>query len=820
MGKISGSIANFANGVSQQAEALRLATQGEIQINAYSTVIDGLKKRPPTIRVASLGTDFTGKVHTHGINRDTNERYSVFTSPTGIRVYDLDGNEKTVRTEVGWDYLSYNDTSLSVPPYKLLTVGDYTFVSNTTKKVQLSTIVEPVSPSEALVYVMSGNYGKDYRILIDGKLVAQYSTPDGTSGAQAPGVDTSYIARRLTSGETKDLGRTVNDDIAWEYKKTDTYLHANLTGFTIKALKGTIYIRKEDGTPFSLAVEDGYNGHAMRAIQREVQDFADLPLYAEHGMAIKVTGSVSTKYDDYYVRFHSNSDTGEASTTGIWKEIPAPGTALGFEASTMPHVLVREADGTFTFKQAKWDNRKAGDEEITPAPSFVGGTVNDLAFFKNRLGLVSGENVVLSRSGSYFDFWRMTATALMDDDPIDVASAETNVSVLRHAVPFADRLVLFADQVQAHLMGNELLTPKTASMRITTAYQASPRVRPVASGDMLFFAVDRGQFSAIREYRVDASTGDATAEDNTAHVPQYIPGTVEKMAASTHEDILIVRTDKEPGSLFVYKYYWANDEKLQSSWSKWTFPGVSRVHDFWFVNSRLYLLVQRKNETFIETMDVQPGGTDDDMRFVVNLDHRYLQKGYERRTYDPYSDTTTVPTDHDYSPLDFICVTAGSDASPLSPGLRLQLREKGQGYVKINGDVRSVPIYIGLEYEMRYRLSRVFIRRAGQNGGMITITEGRLQLLQLLFQYSKSAYFRVDVTPMAQPTRTYFTNGRLMGDPENVTDTVTLSDGTFTVPVLSKNDRVSIDIVSDSYLPCSILSAEWTAHYVQKSQRI
>src|SRR5690606_9800795 len=130
-----------------------------IQVNAYSTVIDGLKKRPPTSRVASLGTDFTDKVHTHGINRDIHERYSVFTSPTGIRVFDLAGNEKTVRTEVGWDYLAYSDPTLSVPPYKLLTVGDYTFISNTTKKVQLSTIVEPVSPSEALVYVMAGNYG-------------------------------------------------------------------------------------------------------------------------------------------------------------------------------------------------------------------------------------------------------------------------------------------------------------------------------------------------------------------------------------------------------------------------------------------------------------------------------------------------------------------------------------------------------------------------------------------------------------------------------------------------------------------------------------
>lgn len=820
MAKISGSIANFANGVSQQAVALRLATQGELQVNAYSTVIDGLKKRPPTSRVATLGTDFSDNVHTHGINRDLDERYVVFTTPSGIRVFDLEGNEKVVRTQVGWNYLSYDTAKHPVPPYRLLTVGDHTFIANTSVKTKLSTIVEPLSPSEALVNVMAGNYGKDYTITIDGTEVARYSTPDGTSGAQSPGVDTSYIARRLANGETKDLGKTVNGDIAWKYKTTDKNAQANLTGFTIKVFKGTIYFRRDDGQPFSIGVEDGYNGHAMKAIQKEVQDFSDLPAFAEQGVAIKVTGSVSTKYDDYYVRFQKHSEADDVSTPGVWREIPAPGASKGFEASTMPHALVREEDGTFTFKSLAWDDRKAGDEETNPAPSFIGSTVNDLVFFKNRLGFLSGENTILSRAGSFFDFWRMTATALMDDDPIDVTSAESSVSVLRHGLPFADRLVLFADQAQAHLKGNELLTPKTASMRLTTAYQASARVRPVASGDVIFFPVDRGQFSTIREYRIDDATEKATADDATAHVPQYIPGTIEKMAASTHEDILIVRSSKDVGSIYVYKYYWANGDKLQASWSKWTFPGVSRVLDFWFINSRLYVVLKRKNETFIETMDVQPGGSDDDMNFVVNLDHRYRQEDFASRTYDPYNDVTKVPMTYDYSSLDFIVVSAGSPTSPLKPGLRLQIRGKGRNYVELLGDMRQVPLYIGLEYEMRYRLSRIFIRRQGASGGTTTITEGRLQLLQLLIQYSKTAYFRVDVTPMAQTTRTYFTNGRLMGDPANITDQVTLSDGTFVIPILSKNDRVEIDIVSDSYLPCSVLSAEWVANYVQKSQRI
>ena len=45
---VSGSIPNFINGISQQPETLRLASQLEEQVNGYSVVSEGLIKRPGT----------------------------------------------------------------------------------------------------------------------------------------------------------------------------------------------------------------------------------------------------------------------------------------------------------------------------------------------------------------------------------------------------------------------------------------------------------------------------------------------------------------------------------------------------------------------------------------------------------------------------------------------------------------------------------------------------------------------------------------------------------------------------------------------------
>ena len=48
MALVSSSIPNLANGVSQQAPSVRLNSQAEEQVNAFSSIISGLRKRPPS----------------------------------------------------------------------------------------------------------------------------------------------------------------------------------------------------------------------------------------------------------------------------------------------------------------------------------------------------------------------------------------------------------------------------------------------------------------------------------------------------------------------------------------------------------------------------------------------------------------------------------------------------------------------------------------------------------------------------------------------------------------------------------------------------
>ena len=97
---ISSTIPNLINGVSQQPAALRLSSQAESVVNCMSSPVEGLKKRPPMNHVARLFTGSAGSTRpfTHIVDRDGNIQYLILIQDGAIKVFDLDGTQRTVTT--------------------------------------------------------------------------------------------------------------------------------------------------------------------------------------------------------------------------------------------------------------------------------------------------------------------------------------------------------------------------------------------------------------------------------------------------------------------------------------------------------------------------------------------------------------------------------------------------------------------------------------------------------------------------------------------------------------------------------------------------
>ena len=93
---ISRTIPNLVQGISQQPEILRLNSQATSQVNGFSSVVEGLKKRPPTNYVAKLTSSSLSNAYIHTINRDSSERYIVVITNGALSVYDIAGTAKTV----------------------------------------------------------------------------------------------------------------------------------------------------------------------------------------------------------------------------------------------------------------------------------------------------------------------------------------------------------------------------------------------------------------------------------------------------------------------------------------------------------------------------------------------------------------------------------------------------------------------------------------------------------------------------------------------------------------------------------------------------
>jgi hypothetical protein len=779
---ITSAIPNLINGVSQQPDTLRLASQAEEQINFLPSVSDGLTRRPGSRHMAKISTAQWTDAFLHTINRDSAEKYVVAVRGGQIKVFDaLTGVEKTVNAPSGWGYLAGG----AKEDYRAVTVADYTFIINRDKTVAMDVTLSPLRPNTSLAYFRGGNYSRTYTVAITGVTngYGSYTTPDGSVAAHAADARTTVLANRVM------LNFAVNGPNA-----------ATAAGYTVSQFSDILQISRNDQNAFTITTSDDVGGTNLVPIGRSIQRFSDLPKNGVEGFHTEIVGDNQSGFDNYYVKY----------TGGVWKETLKGGEKYRLSAATMPHVLVREGDGTFTFRPATWAERKVGDAEKIPEPSFVGRKISDVFFYRNRLGLLSDENVILSKQGEFFDFFRDTATTVLDTDPIDIAVSTTKVSLLNHALPFNETLLLFSDGAQFVMGGGDILTAATAFVSQSTEFESLPGVRPVGAGQNVYFPVQRGSFTGVREYFVAENTEQNDALDITSHCPRYIPAGLTKLAATTSEDVLVGITPVTPNTLWVYRYFSGDEGKLQSAWSRWNFAADVTLLSCDFVENYLFLVISRSDGTFLERVDIESGAVDDGASFHYHVDSGvYLTGG----VYDAVNQWTTYTLPYATSePLWVIQMSTPE-------GLAVLHTRPTTTTVRIAGDWTAKTLFCGVKFESFYRFSTFYIRESSAGGGTSAATAGRLQVRRLSINYAKSGYFKVVTTPLGRdPSYREFT-ARQLGTLSAELATVQLSDGRFSCPVMSRNTTVTVDIISDSFLPAAFTSAEWEATYHTRAQR-
>ena len=932
---VSYSIPNLFQGISQQPDAQRDPTQGEVQINGMSSASEGLRKREGSSCIARVSTTSFGDVFFHQILRDATEQYLAVISKTAIRVFDLTGVERTVTVASGaFSYLS--SVVSAKADIRAASIADYTFISNTRAVPAMDTALAPAvarpAANEALVWVKAANYGQRYTVnvnsqqvtvttavapvVVSGSLTIENRISTGDIAAQIraallyggataltfTGSATTLSTTKTGLATTTDgdgVGLLVNvtgngtaitatainaggagyqagakvfvarylleggtDTSPVQVATVSTAAAGPLTGVTI-ARSGSV-LHLTSSSAITIAATDARANADITAITNSVQAFTELPTIAPSGYQIEVLGDPGNKFDGYYVSFVCRSGTfGE----GSWQETVSPGVEYRINQGTMPHLLVRLPTGAFWFGPANgttvsgvtipaWGQRTAGDYDTAPDPSFIGQPIQDVFIYKNRLGILADENIILSRARDFFEFFPETVTSILDSDPIDLAASNNRVSVLRYAVPYQDELIIFSDQIQFRFNAAEtVLTPSTAQITVLTSYEMDPNCRPIPVQGTIVFCMANGQWSQFREFSVrGAGTAlVADASDLTMAVSSYITSGVFKLASNDAGNVwfAVSGVDGYQKRIYVYKYLYRNTgggvERAQSSWSHWELNGADEILSILCVEEVLYVLVRYGTEVWLEKLPVTDRMTDTTPapypllldRMVSTTTATPASIRVASGAYDSVTGLTTWTL-----PYTAKAPTQAWSDFFAAPNSGVLLGEVSSGNtLTARGDWSALPVFFGEKYNFRYRFTRFKMMR-DIGGGKTAANALRTQIRHAKLRYHETSFFKVLVTAENRESLAYVFDGTLIRSRNSligseiaatvfgleatgyllaedtgllvlenyvqpVVEVVRYDDGVFRIPILSRGENAIVEIQNDTAHPCKFSSCEW-----------
>ncbi len=564
--------------MSQQIATERLPGQVGAQDNMLSDPVTNLRRRP--------GAAYA--FHYNSVDSTDENIKAWFTDIAGTRVHvilNMGTGEVTIMDDV-YTVLATLDGApylvTSVPKnIQAATVGDEFFIVNRGVKPSLGPLTTGLDPGRCgFFYIVSGAFSRKYEITIKtatGSISASYTTPDGTGVTDAENTTPAYICEQLVDGLITAGLATAN---VFALYQDDAYVfvlgNAPVTDMMVSSSTGSAYV--------------------MPSRTRYTNVVGNLPaqLPAQADGFIMAVGDTRTPQ---YYKYDAD--------TSAWLESGAYGSTPSI--LDMP-VSITSVGGVWGFSTVDYEGRLAGDAESNPAPRFITEGITGIASYQGRLVLLSGSRVNLSASNRPRRFFRSTITSILDSDPIEIGSSANSSADYEYAVPFQKDLVIFSTSYQALIpAGNQALTPRTASVLLTSSHDSDMTCPPITIGRTLMYPTPRSaDFFGVKEMVPSPYTDSQyVSEDATPHLPKYFGGRCRFAVSSSVSNMALFAPSGDPYALTVHEYTWDGDQKVQSAWHRWTFEYP--VATAYFASELVYVLFV-KNSTIVGcTIDPRVG---------------------------------------------------------------------------------------------------------------------------------------------------------------------------------------------------------------------
>lgn len=815
MSKTAINIPNFISGVSQQVPELRFPAQQEEQINGIPSIKNGFSTRYPKELITKLPSSVPAETKWHFIDRgstinkspwssdwadDFGEeaqtvQYAVGFSNQAINAFNLNGRTESVNFVDGAQ--SYINTADPTNDLMFVSVQDYTFVLNKRTTTQLKSTVEASRPFECLIFVARATASTQYNVKINGTQQATFTT--GASGS-----DTIDIATDLYNDLVASIGTT---------------------NYNILRSGSTIYIESLTGMDFDIQVESE-GSDALKLFKGSTNKFSELPAFAVDGFRIKIENDTDYEQDNFWVEYQSDSINAE----GKWVESRESGLQNEIDSTTMPHQLTHNNQDiwsddwsdefgieTFSLSPVNWQERFVGDEANAPNPSFVGYSINDIFFFRNRLGFASGENVIQSEDGNYTNFWPTTLKAVLDTDVIDVGTSHNKSSTFKHVIASQEKLLLFSDNtIFIFGSGDNPLSPKTVFINPSSEVSINELVKPFVAENSIFFVIDKMEGTSIKEISTDTVDDVVTPQDITTHVPAYVPKDVKLIGGSIIDNLLFFFAPSTPGTLYLYKFIKEGQKKILSAWFKWEFGGPEvEIKGFSAFKDVLYSVMDYTDGQYLYKTNLTPDYLNTGLSHPVLLDRLIPSIG----VYDSSTNKTTWTLP--YADDDTFTIVLGESFTDAGSSIQAsKITRPTSSSIAASGDYSGGAVYIGKRYWYEIELTRPMLKQIVNEVPQVE-RSAVYSVHNFIVDYSKSSAFQVDVEYKDGTTRTYKFSGILSDNTDFQVGKFNFNSDKFPVPIKVKGGRkVTVKVRSDNYVPVNIYSGRWIMNVTRRKQRL
>ena len=545
----------------------------------------------------------------------------------------------------------------------------------------------------------------------------------------------------------------------------------------------------------------------MRVMQSSVNDVTKLPNQCKHGYIVKVANSRMADEDDYYLRFDGENNR---DGNGSWSECAKPGIAKSL--TNMPIVIQRTATTTFTVKQFTYQDRLVGDDVTNPLPTFVGQRINKVLFFRNRLALLSGENVITSRPGTLGtpDFFVESALTVSASDPIDISAASMFPSELFDGIEINTGLLVFSTNQQFLLSSDDtVLNPDTAKLRSVATFNYNKDIAPISLGTTVAYVDNSNKFSRFNEMANVAREGEPSVVEVSKIVPTLLPKDIDLLTNSRENSIVLLgKTGSD--TVFGYKYLNVADKRQQAAWFKWKLNNPLVYHfiiddEYFFLDSDYYLqsikLIQADND---------PSITQDDVDFLLHVDNHTTVSG------GSFNSTTNITTFTGVSWLntvttpnhDLVVIDTNTSASRV--GRYAKPTVAGTSFT-VPGNWSGVTLTIGYIYPYQVKFPTFYPTKASGEKTAADVNSS-LVLHRIKLHFGKIGLYETTLERVGKPDYTEVYESTEL-DEYDASDAPYLTEFIKTVPVYEKNTNVDITLTSSHPAPATLRALSWEGDY-------